>query len=724
MKVSIAAVLICMAGCGSNSALEPQADAAVDPSKPAGQGDGGNGGGTLHMGSDAAAHPDASDGPQTMLPPGSVVSGTYEVDAGLPVLPRLENVTATVTGDSANIRFLPVDGALDYRVYVLPSPSDVHVEGEVVYVQGATYRCAGNREVPVVDVDDKPKGENLGVRTLVDGVDVDGYTRSLQEAVLGYVYYAAAEDRVPVYALGDPAPKSDNWSYLARFTSTRTKFYTTSSDERAQRLAAGWRDDGISFYVPKASASGTKQIYTSLGSDGHTRYYFTDGAEKKVRPAPQAAFPVLSASAEGTQPLYRVFMTKYEASSHDELVYGKTWFNRVRYQGTNQPVTELHWSGLTPSSTLVVEALDSVCPYPGRLAAVSIPAMTTTNAATTSGMVMYPAAITPEEARTKFAHGELFINGQGDGAQVPKAIARAYLRVEPQPSESFDFFDGFDVGAAPMAFHDVECGTPNHNCVNQYRELSDVYDINWHRIVTGQRAHGNLFGELWTRFADEAADTNGKLRITPLKKANVDDKSYLHATMEVTSISTGRRYPQILISDRSAPIQDVLDQGNTVLLEVFRNWPNYLELQVCDHRPWDVNNQCPFFQFYEQQDSARKVTGLAPVEEMGELTSNDVRTRFDLFLSTKRAYVLVNRKPYGCVDLPASGIPRGPVTVTWGDVLYHSDADSPYGFHAKHQQYDTERHFDNLGFSSGVAEPAWNHDILPCVPASAIDEHP
>jgi hypothetical protein len=57
--------------------------------------------------------------------------------------------------------------------------------------------------------------------------------------------------------------------------------------------------------------------------------------------------------------------------------------------------------------------------------------------------------------------------------------------------------------------------------------------------------------------------------------------------------------------------------------------------------------------------------------------------------------------------------PEGPVTVTWGDVLYHSSVDHTYAFHTAHMQIETQRHFDNLGFSSGVAAPAWDTKLIP-----------
>jgi len=530
--------------------------------------------------------------------------GTFDVATTLPPLPHLENVMGVVGNDSVVITFLPVDDARDYRVYTLPRDEDVTVQGGQVSVRNAVYRCSGNREVPEVEVDDGPQvGSATGTRTHVDGQNVGGYTRSLAEATLGHVFFAPGPGRVPVYALGDPDPRADNWAFVARVKASRTKQYTTSTDERSTLLAAGWRDDGVVFYVPAETGSGTRAVYTSLDDDGHSRYYFTDGPERDMRSAPVLTFQVLAQAVAETQPLYRVHYTKYQAFSHDELVYGRTMLERVRYQGSTQPMTELRWSGVSGPTTLVVEALASGCPYPGRLAAAAIPAATV-EGVTVSGFVDYPEAITPEQAQAADPNGELFINGQYTTTLAPQAVARAFLQVQPQPAELFDWSANFTPGTQPAQFMEVDCGTPSGNCFQQWREVSSEYDLNWHTIVTGQRAMGIRFGELWVRYADWAADTNGKFRLTPVQKATVSAGSFLHATMEVNSITTGRRYPQLLISDRNAPIQDFLPQGNTILMQTFRNWPTFLEVQICDHRTWDVNNQCPFFQFYEQKNAA------------------------------------------------------------------------------------------------------------------------
>ena len=124
----------------------------------------------------------------------------------LPPLPVLSGVEASVSGDSVSIRFEPLEDAVDYRVYELPANEDVTIEGGDVTIRNATYRCAGNRQAPFVTVDGAEQVASGYMRTLVDGQDVGGYIRTLDEATLGHAYAEPGRDRVPVYALGDSDP--------------------------------------------------------------------------------------------------------------------------------------------------------------------------------------------------------------------------------------------------------------------------------------------------------------------------------------------------------------------------------------------------------------------------------------------------------------------------------------------------------------------------------------
>jgi len=630
----------------------------------------------------------------------------------LPTLPPLRGVQASVSGDSVGIKLEPLAEAVDYRVYALPKNQDISLadNGEVT-IQNAVYRCAGNREAPPVALDGAPPLTSGYMKTLVDGQDVNGYTRSLDEATLGHVYLESGKDRMPVYALGDSDPTAENENYFMRWAASRVKQYVTSETERAALVARGFRDDGVAFYVPAQASAQTRWIYTS--TDAKARYYFADGPEAAARQGQTQAFPVLADPVTDSAPLMRVFYLNLGngTTSHDELVAGIPRFERARRQGDGLPMFELHWSGLTEKTTLVVEALNPGCPaLPGILSPISLPANAT-----------HPAWLTLDEARQAQPDGALYVNGQFAETSRPRAVARAFVDVSPQPAPDLDWSWGFRADDTIGSFSSEFCGDPSGSCFQDFRQRSDRFDTSFLYVETDRQVLAPLLGELWVMYADLASGVNGKFRMTPPDKAQVSADAFLHVTMDVNAFTTVLRYPQILISDQEAPVQHQLPLGNTLVIQTYSDWPNLLQLQVCDHRTWDVNNQCPVADldhYFDPNDQTKELS-LAPNAEVGEHVGVDRATRFEAYVSTKRAYLLLDGEPYGCVDLPASGVPVGAVTVTFGDVLFHSDNDylDFYDFVREHLQHDTQRHFDNLGFKSGVPAPAWDEARLPCTSA-------
>jgi hypothetical protein len=666
----------------------------------------------------------------------------------------MSNVVAALSDDSASITFDPVDGALDYRVYPLPSDGDIKVaaDGHVV-VQNGTYRCAGSRETPAPTIDNGTAVPGSAIHTQVDQQMVGGYLRTLANATLGYVYTSPGPNRVPVYALGESDPNADSTCYFARWGASRVKAYTTSDTERTQLLASFARDDGVVFYVPASSDATTTQVSFAedqVGTPYRSRYYFADGPEATAHATKTSAFPVLTSAGAGTTPLMRVFYSNSCGWSHDELVPGQERFARAYKQGDTQSWWSLLWTGITGPTTLVVEALDTVCPFQGHLSPQSLPSVTAyfgkmplvhqpfvtladVRAASPTSEVFINGQNGPPWLWEGTADGQLPINGAAAPPPLPKAIARSFVNVVPNPHPKMDFFAGFSTSQAPEAFTQVPCGAPDGNCYETWRMQSATFDQMFINAETGPDggangigqglfAFGPVLGELWVTYADTAGDTNGKYRLTAKQPATMSATSFLHATMEVDAFSTSRRYPQILISDQPAPVQYGLVNGHTVIVQpraeitTSIDYPIDMQLQVCNLRTWDVNNQCPVYDLYHVNDATGKVAHLAPNDEVGEHASVDHRVLFDVFLSTQRAYIFLDSQPYACADLPSVGVPNGSVSVTWGDVLYHSAADHTFAFHAAHMQIETRRHFDNLGFSSGVPAPAWDESRLPCAP--------
>jgi hypothetical protein len=642
------------------------------------------------------------------------------IDTALPSLPELGNLRACTSGDAVSVTFDPVDGAVDYRIYALPADDAIETgpDGTVV-IENTLYRCAGHREGLYMLVDVQPNDEgwndnSAGGMTIVNG-DVQGFVRSDADATLGHVYTTEGEGRVPVHVLGVGDAEADGGLGCGRaiFNSTRPKIYTTDAAERDALIAAHARDDGIAFYVPSAGTSGTQPVYEGTVGDATLRW--NDGAEGSQRAGQGAPiFDVLASPAEGTVPLMRVHVIPYCSPTHDELVAGSARYAKVRSEG-DHPLTALRWSGLTQETVLVVEALDQGCPYQGNLA----PGHEEPFIETYGDVTMeFEAFLTVEDMRLASPTGEVFVNGQHDAASVPHATHRSLLRVAPSDPPALDFYATFPETDDLRAAFGEPAGT-----VYAMHYPSELYDFSTYNASHIQ--FGTMLGEFWATYNDIAADTNGKVRLTPHQTATLGDEDYLHITSEFDILSTDRRYPQILISDQPPPVQDNLVNGTTLVVQPKGFSPSFFQVQICDHRNWDVNDQCPLL-------PSRPSDFAAASAVPGELTGTDHALKVDVFVSTRRLYVLLDGKPYSCSDLSAvaeDGVshapPSGEVTVTWGDVLYHSAVDfatgggpiegNSYAFHRSRMHLTARRHFDNIGFVSGSDAPLWDETLYPCV---------
>jgi hypothetical protein len=696
------AMLALFAACSQSASQSPGDEAGPGKAGSGGGADsgrldasGGASSGSSSSGGSSSGGGTGDDGPS---PVGQIDGG---VSTALPPLPELGNVSATVEGDGVRITFDPVDGALDYRVYPLPADGDISPQSDgTIVVKNAVYRCAGAREDLYMVHDGSVNDNAAGGATVVTGT-VDGYSRSESaDSTLGYVYTTPGPGRAAVYVLA-AGDVHENQCGRPQFTSIRPNTYTTDASVRAQLLAAHARDDGIAFYVPAAASSGTHPVYEGTVNSDVLRWI--DGPEAMARGSGKTLFNVVTTATTDTAPLRRVSVQPYCLSSHDELVAGSARYVEVRDQG-DQPATALHWAGLTATTTLVVEALGTQCPYQGLLSPTHLDAA--------DG---YPAYLTLADMQAASMTGEVFVNGQADSTVRPKALARSFVAVTPA-KPAMDFYDDF---MSPLpAFQERSGGNTDKYFT------SSVYEFD--TTATHTTEFGTMLGEFWATYADEASDENGKIRLTAMQKANLDASTYLHVVTSVDFLSTDRRYPQIIVSDQSAPVQDNLASGKTLIVQPKSMAPTYMQVQVCDHRTWDVNNQCPLLPTFSTQFAP---PALMPSEYVG----TDRSVKVDVYVSGQRIYVLLDDAPYSCTSLPAVADdgstytgPTGAVTVTLGDVLYHSGVDisvaggaltapNSYIFHRNHMQTVTRRHFDNFGFSSGVAAPAWDETRFPCV---------
>jgi hypothetical protein len=711
--------------------------------------------------------PDAADGStgssstsveaSTSVAPGTGVQvgvTTSSPSAALPGLAGLTNVVAQQREDSVGIDFDPVDNAVDYRVYVLPNDSDVTTNADKsVTIKNAVYRCAGVRQT--LDLPNNT-GNDL---THPDAGQTYAYNQYSWQATvpanptLGYVYVTPASDRQPVYAIGvHPATNENGWR------ETRPKIYTTSSATRQTLLSKGGRDDGIVFYVPATSSSSTTTVYHSENNFNSTyaEYYFTSAdmaahASDNVTP-PTAAFPILTAAADGTKPLMAVL---YQPSQfHTELAVGKERFKRAASQGPG-PLWHLEWSGVTKPTTLVVEALASGCPFQGFLSPQALSAPP------------HQTLYTLQQLQQASRSGEVFINGQytlpggttSNGTPFlttttssPVVMARSFVQVSPQPHDAtaWDYYQGFSgdgaLGAETPSTDQASCscssrGTPCDNgsgfCGYWTSPILnfgfyEADDPNHVPVFT----HGQTLGQLWHVFDDWGQDVTGTVRFTaPTRPAIPSDSSkYLHVTWSVNAVSTDRRYPQLIVSDQPGSAQTAFanPNGNTVLLQTIVGPSVRFEAQafhgLVNGAPWAVNNQSTHHGLIDADGwSGSSGTGtMQPSEPVFEHIGVDRMTKFDAYFSSGRVFTFVDGTPAGCVQYP-TGVNfamGGNVSLTFGDVLYHEGApdelvcsnERTYAFLHSHECTESKRHWDDLGFKSGVDAPTWDFTNFPCLP--------
>ena len=669
-----------------------------------------------------------SSKPAQPIPIGTGMTTTADgivVTTALPKLPQLTNVVGTLREDSVGVNFDPVDGATDYRIYVLPDDADITAYSDgTLTVKNAIYRCAGKRQT--FDIKNNLNANdsalvisnNYPIATEIDAKP--------ENNTLGYVYKKPAADRVAVYALANYAMDGE-----VGWLESRLKVYTTSPDDRQKMIGEGWRDDGIVFYVPAAAGSDTQTVFGSqtaeiVAGQGWTmrkQYYFIAAqasAHQGDTTPPAAAFEVRTTASEDTTPLMGV---QYKAAqSHTELAVGAERFKRAAYQG-NSPDFHVEWSGLTEPTTLVVEALAGGCAYPGFLAAQHVESKG------------HQTFFTLDDLKQASPTGEVFVNGQYDNVTGrAKPLARSFLKVKPTPHKEadWDWYQGFGPGWEFLPV--VVPGCVDQNC-NRWQSAD--LDISTYKVDAQDPdqvpalAFGPMLGQFWEAFSDVASDTTGKMRITARTKANVDSdpNKYLHATMSVDIVATGRRYPQLIISDQDAPVQEGFQNpnNNTLLVQPITGPSMRVEAQAFHGLVsglvgyWDVNNQAPEHRFIDYDVQKISAQPAAPAFERAGL---DRMTKFDLFLSSQRLYVFVDDQPAGCTILPSNVKFGGPVTYTVGDVLYHEGAADericvdarPYEFMHKHQCYETKRHFDDLAFKNAVPPPVWDDKRFPCLP--------
>jgi hypothetical protein len=662
-----------------------------------------------------------------------------------------------VRGDTVTIDFEPIAGALDYRIYPEPAAGDwlIGTAGEVG-VKNGIYRCAGDRVFR--DRKDEP-GSGFEFATFGGDNGRHGYSRKEPESTLGYVFLTSGPGRVPVYRVADPngggGYQNADW-VVPLYAEANSAEYVTDAAARDQLIAKGWRDDGIAFYTIDAAsaAAATKTVYRIKYAPGadwqgdNVVFFFTDGPEYDTRaaqPAKEIAdlgprFKILAAEQPGSVALRRVTYP----GAFDVLAAGEARFQQVLHQGT-RPIASVTWPGIKKATRFVIEALDAGCPFPnGHIAAMH-------HAPDLDRTTMQPfnaPSVTVDEAR--LTSGEVFINGQHAPANRPKPVARAYVDVAPQARPPMDFLATFDEGAPWGPFTKYQ---DNNSFL--FRSADWAIDTTG---CTDNFTFGPVLGQFVLGMADGGSSCN--VSITPKKVATkVAADRYLHVRMMSDIPSTGRRYPQIMVTnvplaedpkptdsnffmvpvhsrlgtfpfDLAGPdkVMGTADDiapmgGQSIIVQPFGGYQE-TQIEFCDQRGWGVSSQCNranVYGFHAGDYTATWKQSWTPVPVQGDLAGYDRPVKWDVYTSTNRVYVFMDGKPSACAVLPAGRMPAGAVTVAYRAVLYHcgidetvTPADTGHRFEREYSICHSDRHMDDFGIDLATDAPAWDESVLPC----------
>ena len=674
----------------------------------------------------------------------------------VPELPPIQNVKVTTRGDTATIDFEPVAGALDYRIYPEPAAGDWLIgAGGEVGVKNGIYRCAGDRVFQAREADTANSFD-----CAIAGCDNarHNYVRTAAEATLGYVFLTPGPDRVPVYRVADPAGgggfRNADW-VVPLYKEANSAEYVVDTAARDMLLGKGWRDDGIAFYAPvQTTASPTKTVYRIKYAPGadwqgdNVVFFFTDGPEHDARAAQPATeiadlgprFKILAAQEAGSVALHRVTYP----GSFDVLAAGDARFDLVMHQGL-RPLASVTWPGVKKATRFIVEALDAGCPFPnGYIAASHHDA----DVDRTSMQPFNAPSLTLE--RRGFRPARCSSTGSTRPTNRPKPVARAYVDVTPQPQPQMDFLATFDDGAPWGPFTKWQ-----DNNAFIYRNADWAIDTSG---CTENFTFGPVLGQFVLGFADGGSSCN--VSITPRKvPTKIAADRYLHVRMASDIPSTGRRYPQILLTtvplmDDPAPNASNIDNvpvhsrlgtfsfdlvgpdgkagtaddlpasgGQSIVVQPFGGYQE-TQIEFCDTRGWGVSQQCNRANIYGFHAGDYQQTWKqpwTPVPVQGEAAGFDRPVQWDVYASTSRVYVFMDGKPSGCAVLPAGRMPAGPVTLAYRAVIYHcgidetiTPADTGHKYEHDYSLCHSDRHMDDFGVELSAAQPAWDETVLPC----------
>jgi hypothetical protein len=442
---------------------------------------------------------------------------------------------------------------------------------------------------------------------------------------------------------------------------------------------------------------------------------------------------------------------------------------------TRELLRQIEVTGLDTSTRLVVEAIDTACPYVGALGPSHVDVTTTDNVE-----IDAPAQGTfsiSTEAEVRAGYGSLILNGHGNNPTrpgqpapnaSPKVLARTTLKITPlgtsAPAPTKTFFDDFHNEDQPT----FVSALPDFGRSQQAKLYQNSkYSFYTYGADASQFSFGR--GRMHVALADWSEDVMSSNIAYPRKPVALSNTDYLHVTYEVASDATSRRYWWLLMcgadTTGSTMGTDGKLMGNIIqtpffmdddglnpsvegwnCLQIFprQGWPFALgpdntnpesEMRVMVNKSGNLGrssvvNVSPAQyadatigppSWFRTEDASGKLTG--KILDDQQLIAP--RTRFDVYIRRNRVVMYVNGEQRICNELGTSGkLTMAEGALGFGQVFYHSAAERlefsrdywdrrGQRYYIENSPFIDERDWDNVGYDEHVALPS-GFDASPC----------
>lgn len=472
---------------------------------------------------------------------------------------------------------------------------------------------------------------------------------------------------------------------------------------------------------------------------------------------------------------YRVFRlpagARVTTEGPGEKVTGTT-LHCAGYRQHNDKVTAtrellrvVEVTDLSGPTALVVEAIDTACPFPGLLAPRHADLQVTIDEVPVVDRVPF-SFFTEAEVAARF--GSLIRNGHGKGATLasqgpvasPRVLARTTVRVTPTGKaapRTKDFFDDFDGTSGPMT-----AMTPTTSGRRAHMDGRKASNSRWDFYVYNDEEEAAQLDEtrglLRVTLPDWIQDVFSSVVAVPRRPAKLSETNYLHLTFEVASNATSRRYWWVGVCGAAAVGQtfDASNHfaGNLVQTPFFYQDDGYnpsLEKWSClqffprDGSPFEIagasRSESDVRVMLNKAGGGDRdsVVNLSPAQYpasaakpswfrmqtggvLGAGLLDDQllvspRTRFDAWVRRDRLVLYVNGQQRLCNDFGPHRLTMAEGAVAFGQVLYHSAAErlefarsfndrTGQRYYLENAPYADEREWDNVGFEEDVGAPA------------------